>query len=98
MGPAPSSPRPVDPMEDEHLSVYLDVLEQHRDQPFIRLTAYGVLDFLAAVTGGGVLRFERDGQPPDTATTETVQLSLRWEKRGVKSSGKFGMHADQRRA
>ena len=58
----------MDPMEDENFSVYLDVLEQHRDQPFIRLTAYGVLDFLAAVTGGGVLRFERDGQPSDTPT------------------------------
>lgn len=65
MGPVPSSPRPVYTMVDEHLSVYLDVLNRHRNKPFIRLTAYGALEFLTAVTSDGVLRFERDRQPLD---------------------------------
>ena len=49
--------------------------------------AYGVLEFVAAVTGNGVLRFERDGQPSDILAfpaTETAFHSLRWEKRGVR--------------
>lgn len=65
MGPAPPSPCPVGAMVDEHLSVYLGVLKRHREKPFIRLTAYGALEFLTAVAGDGALRFERDGQPSD---------------------------------